>query len=621
MAYIIFLVAFLIRLIYILQLKSTIFYNNFLLDEAFYSNWAKAICSGDWIGQGIFDGLPLYPYILGVIYKIFNSNPFAPRLIAITISSFSCVMIYLLGKRLFSRRAGQIAAFIACVYGPFIFYSGALVPTSYVIFFYLLSSQCFLRIRKHPSAGRFLIFGLVVGLATLVRAGILLFVLPVLGWFIFTFEDKKKALIGALLSIVAILAVVLPVTLRNYLVSGEKVFLTSHAGINFYIGNNKDADGTFNPPEWARSNIEGLKSDVKTIAEEETGKTLTDPEVSSYYAKKALKFIRYNPGRSIKLFGKKLLLYLNKQEIYDVAHYDVRQKFIPILKLPFIPFLIVGVLGLPGFFLAFSKWRHIAPIYLFTIFYAISILLYFVNSRYRIPFATAMILFSGFFIDWVINTWFERKRKARWILASSLLAVSFLVVNLPTGIERSASGYTNLGNLYVKTKQWDKAMYAFKEASLIDYDNPKPYNDMAYAYIQQNRYDDAEKFLREALQRDINYPYAHLNLGLLFEMTKNYSFAESEYKRSIELNPNIAQAHNNLANVYEATGRRYMAIKEYKLAIGLDPYNVKTHHNLGIIYGRAGRLKESRREFEKALELDPTFKPAKIALEVFKSIE
>jgi len=104
-------------------------------------------------------------------------------------------------------------------------------------------------------------------------------------------------------------------------------------------------------------------------------------------------------------------------------------------------------------------------------------------------------------------------------------------------------------------------------------------------------------------------------------MTKNYSFAESEYKRSIELNPNIAQAHNNLANVYEATGRRYMAIKEYKLAIGLDPYNVKTHHNLGIIYGRAGRLKESRREFEKALELDPTFKPAKIALEVFKSIE
>jgi len=617
MTYLIFAVAFLIRLIYILQLKATIFYNHFLLDEAFYNGWARAMSGGKWFGDGIFDALPLYPYILGVIYKLTNNNPFAPRLAAITLSSFTCVMIYLLAKKLFHKRAGIIAGFIACFYAPFIFYSGVLVPTSYVIFFYLLSSLCFLRIRKHPKIIRFLTFGVVVGLATLVRAGILIFAPVVLIWFISTFEDKRRAIIGSVVSLLGILAILVPVTIRNYVVSGDIVFLTSHAGINFYIGNNKDADGTFNAPKGARTNIEGLKADSKTLAEKALGRSLSESEVSNYYTHKAFDFIKKNPGTFMKLFFKKALLFVNRKEIYDVADFDIRKDYIPISRFPFISFLVVGILGFAGAFIAIGRWRKIAPFYIFAITYSISILIYFVNSRYRIPLATIMIIFSGFFIWWIVERWYER----RWLKLglSGLLCVALSVlICIPTGIDTRATGYTNLGSLYIQTKQWNEAKDAFNKAIELDRDDPKPYNDMAYAYIMQDNLGEAEKYLRDALSKDIDYPYAHLNLGLLFEKTLNYTFAESEYKRSIELNPNIAQAHNNLGNIYEGTGRRKLAIKEYKKAIELDPFNAKTHHNLGIIYGRAGRLKESREQFRETLRLEPGFEPARKALEFFK---
>ncbi|NQT95024.1 MAG: tetratricopeptide repeat protein, partial [Candidatus Omnitrophica bacterium] len=525
-------------------------------------------------------------------------------------------LIYIAAKRLSNKPAGIIAGFIASLYAPFIFYSGVLVPTSYVVFFYLLSSICFVRARKRPTWGRFLLFGIIVGLATLLRAGILLFALGVLTWLIIIFEDKKKAILGAVAAVVGVLLILIPVTIRNYIASNDIVFLTSHAGVNFYIGNNENADGTFSPPKWARTNIEGLKADSKTIAEKELKKPLRSSEVSSFYVGKAVDFIRSKPSSFLKLLWRKLVLFVNKQELYDVAHYQVRSDYIPMLKFPFIPFLVVGVFGLAGAFIAIRQWRRIAPAYIFGITYTLSILFYFVNSRYRIPFATLMILFSGFFISWLITV-LKEKKLLKALSAALLCAALFFAVNTPIGINTAATGYVNLGSLYMENKQWNEAIEAFYKAAELDQTNPKPHNDISYIYLTQNRLPEAEKSLSEALSRDSDYPFAHINLGLLFEKRGNLKRAEGEYEKAIELNPNIPQSHNNLANVYEATGRRALAIEEHKRAIELDPYNTKTHYNLGVIYGRDGRLPESKKEFEEALELDPEFEPARKALNYF----
>ena len=589
-----------------------------MLDEAFYNNWALSIAGGEWLGKGLFNGLPLYPYLLGIIFKIFKHDLFIVRLVEIIIGSLGCVLLYLIVKEIFNKRVGVIAAIIAAFYAPFIFYSGILVPTVFTVFFYLASLLIFVKAIQAPSKRRFFLFGVIAGLAIMLRASMLLFLPLALAWVVIISADKKKALKNAALAIVGVLLVMTPLLVRNYIVSRDIVFLTSHAGMNLYIGNNEEADGRFKAPSWARSNIAGLQTDAKTIAQKELGRDLKDSEVSKYYASKAASFIKKNPGAFLRLLWQKLTLFINSQEIYDVACYEVYRDKIPILRFPFITFLFVGTLGIAGMLISLKNWKKVMPLYLFVITYTASILLYFVSSRYRVPFAVVMVIFTGFFISWFLDR-IKKKNFLKAGLSLLLCAAIFPMVNLSTDIDDiTATGYTNLGSLYLKANEYDNAIIAFKKAMRINPSNPKPYNDAGYACMMNQDYKRAKSYIFDALSRDPDYAFAYINLGLLNAREGNLNAAEKEYKIAIELNPNIPQAHNNLAGLYEISKRRPLAIIEYKKAIELDPENAKTHYNLGIIYGRSEKLDLAKKELMESFRLDPDSAPTRKALEYFK---
>lgn len=613
MAYLVFICAFLIRLAYIIQIKSTIFYNNFMLDEAFYNQWALSIAGGDWLGDGVFNALPLYPYILAVIYKIFGCNLFIGRFAEITIGSLSCIVLYLLGKELFGKRAGIIAALIGAFYAPFIFYSGIFAPTVFVIFLYLTALLLLYKAIKTERGISFFIFGLIAGLAGITRAGMLLFIPAVLLWLIITSKAKRKALVNAFAATAGVLLIISPVVLRNYIIS-DTVSLTSHTGINLYIGNNEEADGRFKPPKWARSNISGLYTDAKTIAEREQGRSLRDSEISGYYTSRAVGFIKQRPYDFLRLLWRKFMLFINKQELYDIADYSAYREKVPLLKFPFLGFVLIGPIGIAGMIIAAGDWKRLMPMYLFTALYTISILLFFVNSRYRIPFAAVLMLFCGFFISWLIAKIRERSLfKAAAGLA--LCAVIFPAVNIPLDIAAEATGYNNLGNLYLKAGDYDNAIAAFKEAIEFNPNIPKPYNDAGYAYMMAGDLKKAREYISLSLSANREYPFAHINMGILYTKEGNFRSAAKEYKTAIALNPNIPQAHNNLAGLYERSGERKLAIQEYRKAIELEPEDATAHYNLGVVYGRSGMLKEAKAEFLESLRIEPDSAASRKALE------
>ncbi|MFC1806832.1 tetratricopeptide repeat protein [Candidatus Omnitrophota bacterium] len=611
------ILSFAVRLVYIIQLKSTIFYSNFLLDESFYNLWARKIASGEGMGNSAFEALPLFPYLLGFLYKVFGYNLLIPRLFSIILASLSCLLIYLVTKKLFGNIAGICAGVIAALYGPLIFYSGLLAPSSVAIFLYCLVILCILLIIEKETFIRFFTLGLLLGLASLSRAGILLFIPAIFFWFLLKAKERKGTALRVLIGFLGLICIILPVTIRNLVVSGDLVFLTSHSGINFFIGNNEKADGTYKAPEWSRTNIEGMKRDAKTIAERDLNRTLSEGEVSRYYFHKAIDFMKKNPAKFLKLLILKLRLTFNSQELYDAAYYPVYADFIRLLKLPFFSFFLIGPLGILGILLSARRWRELMPLYIFIASYTLSIVIYFVNSRYRLPLAMMLMIFSGYTISWIIQ-----KVKSRDVghltKAMCALLVLGVIVNYPTGIEVVSSGYVNLGTILMDNSRWDEAIAALNRAIELDSSDPKPYNDIGYIYIAQNRLSQGQVMLRKSLSIDPNYPYAYINLGLVFERKGDLGRAESEYKKAIALNPNIAMAHNNLGNIFSKKKIHSLAIKEYRLAIELDPLNAKTHYNLGVIYGREGRLRESKEELETTLDLDREFEPARDLLRYFK---
>ena len=151
-----------------------------------------------------------------------------------------------------------------------------------------------------PGLGVALLAGVAFGLAALVREmGLLLggtLAVVVGGW---AWRVGRRARAAAL-AVTVLLGTVLPIlpwTVRNYLVLGQIVPISTNGPINLYIGNNPEATGLYRwrlPPEgqavWNRPD-QGRSNELFT---------------SALAGREALTYIRANPGRTLALVPHKL---------------------------------------------------------------------------------------------------------------------------------------------------------------------------------------------------------------------------------------------------------------------------------------------------------------------------
>jgi 4-amino-4-deoxy-L-arabinose transferase-like glycosyltransferase len=60
----------------------------------FYDEWAKQILHGQWTDHRAFYGLPLYPYALALLYRLFGYSHFVPELIQAFLDAGTSLLIY-----------------------------------------------------------------------------------------------------------------------------------------------------------------------------------------------------------------------------------------------------------------------------------------------------------------------------------------------------------------------------------------------------------------------------------------------------------------------------------------------------------------------------------------------
>lgn len=378
------IIPLLFRAIYFFQIKANPFFIPLeqSLDPYIYDRWASEIAGGDWLGHGAFAGMPFYAYFLGLIYKVIGHKVAAAIIVQMLIGTASIVLLYKIGKKVFNKNVGVIAAAIATFYSMFMFYEGFLVSVSLEVFLFLFLIFLLLRIAERPSFIGWVFIGVVLSCAILTRASVLLFLGFLVFWIIFSLKGKFLNKIVYIAGLLGAVAVILgAVTVRNYIVSKDLIFITSHSGINFYIGNNPDADGTFMPPRYMVSRAEGLFYDAKLIAEKEEGKSLKPSHVSKFWYDRAFDFIRKEPLRYAGLVLRKKLLFSNGDEIYDVMNYDFFKRYSSLLRFPWVNFRVVFPLALLGIALSLKQGRKLLLLYFIIISHSLSIILFFVNSR------------------------------------------------------------------------------------------------------------------------------------------------------------------------------------------------------------------------------------------------
>ncbi|MFC2161143.1 ArnT family glycosyltransferase, partial [Acidobacteriota bacterium] len=221
-------------------------------DPKAYDSIAKGLIQGEGYHEELKRAFrpPGYPYFLAALYSLFGDHPLPVTLVQSILAVFTCLLLFLLGKRLASERTGLWTAGFFAVYPQFIRYPGNLYVETLFIFLFIFGMVVLFDLIKNPSNLKSITAGILFGLSALVREVTLLMILPILLWAILMMKglsDKKQ--MGKKLSVFILFfaLTISPWAIRNFFLFHSFVPISTNGGFNFYMGNNPIATGGYNP--------------------------------------------------------------------------------------------------------------------------------------------------------------------------------------------------------------------------------------------------------------------------------------------------------------------------------------------------------------------------------------
>jgi Flp pilus assembly protein TadD len=555
------------------------------MDPGYHVEWARAVASGRAFYEGPFFRAPLYPWFLAGLMAVFGQeNLLAPRIVQAALGSLSCVLVYGIGARALNRRAGLLGSLFAATYWVSLYFEGELLLESISTPLNLLGLWTLLGLLERPTRARAFWSGACFGLAAVARPNILM-VLPALALLIALQRAvaRRAALLRAAFFALGCAVPIAPITLYNLIVGRDLVLISTQGGVNLWIGNNPHSDGSSAIVPFTRPSWQGGFDDSIAQAERAEGRSLKPSEVSHHYSRKALEFARSQPLDWLRLTLFKLRLFLtdyelgNNQEIVFFA-----RRFGPITRYLPLSFAFVASMGLVGIALSRPVDGKRAALLLFLGLYSLSVVLFFVNGRFRWPIVPVLMPFAAQTTLAIIGA--IRERRFAWLArvvpaAAALFLASRLGV--PSSVDRSQSaGFHFLG-----------------VAALRD-------GDSALAL----------EHLREAVARRPDAAISWRELGRAQRSLGLDADAEASYLRALALNPADFTPLSLLVDLFLAQGRVQEASSLASDLLQRAPHAAVAHYDHGRCLFQSGRTDEALQAFEHALEIQPDYFYANLAL-------
>jgi 4-amino-4-deoxy-L-arabinose transferase-like glycosyltransferase len=523
-----FLAALLVRQIYLAQVaRSPLFFSPVGNALGFVEDAVSLLESG-WLAGQIYFYNPLYQYFLSVLFAIFGSDLYLVRLVQVIMGASLCVLIGWVGTRLFSLSSGSLAGIMALLYGPFLFFEAQLLPATLSLLLSFLSITLIVAWQTHRQSA-LLSFGsgLCLGLASLGRPNLLLCALVVLVWIL----PRTRKWTGSGMYVLGVLLAVLPVTCRNYVVGKDVTLISSQGGINFFIGNNRYATGTFMIPkeEGVYTDTRGLYEKLtKEVAEKEAGRPLKLSEVSRHWWAKGWAYLFQSRKEALALWWKKLSILCNWYEYPTHHNYYFFKRYTFLSTVPFLSFLVVFPLGFAGMVLSHLNKKGSTLLTSFALVYGLTNIVFFVSSRYRIIIVPFMILYAAYFLVEAFHG--VRLRKwARTCAAASLLAVGILLNHLPTGTPRNdfAFDLSHLAANAFQRGEFSRSLELYLQALPFSPSDSSLLNNIGLIYLLRGESSQAIPYFAEAVAREPRNVKARENLHVALTRSKHVKGGET----------------------------------------------------------------------------------------------
>ena len=581
------------RLYYLHEIRASPLFTAPVVDARTYTEDARYFSDVSFAGRPApFWQPPLYPVLLGVLFTLAGDDLYLPRLIQAVLGALVCVLISLLGYRVFGAGVGLGAGFAAALYGPLIYFGGELLPTLLAC---CLNVLVLLLVVGAGGWQRALAAGVLLGLSALAVANVLLCAPVLLGYL----YGRQRRLRSPALLLLGCALVIAPVAYRNWAVGGDRVLISHNAGINFYIGNNAASEQT--------TCIRPGRAWAELVEMPERRAGLEQPSAKSrYFFAQSWQYITAEPLDFLGLLAYKGYLFLRGDEIprnrdlYFARNDSALLSILLWKKGLAFPFGLVAPLALVGLF---GVVRSSSPegrlLALFVACYALSVVLFFVTGRYRLPAVPVLLLFAacGVRVLW------HRPRPGLAAFAALLV-----LCNVATGAMDPAGNaheHYYLGYAYEERDMPAHAARHYRRAMVRDPSFAEPLLALAALHGEAERYDEAMDLYRQYLKAQPHDADVRFLLGHTALLARHYDEAAVAYSEVAAVRPNWAAAHGGLGYALLMTDQPQRAAQCYRRTLELNPDSTVVRYQLARLYAEQGQHRSAIGEFEQLVQREP----------------
>ncbi len=594
--------AFVVRMFYLIQASDTpLRYNEIGVDSPFYLQSAMSLLKNGLSSQNVAYESTQYPLFLAFSLFFFGLQTFTVKLIQVLLDVVTVLGIYNICGLLSMKMPARILATAGyALYGLAIFYTGLVLDTTLLTFFFTMAVWAFLAARKNGRSATYFLAGVLFG-ATLLFKPHTLFCLFFVLLSLFFLREKTarwKAKRG-LLFFCGVLIALSPASIRNHASNGSwSPFPPAIFGIHFYMSYSPDARGFY-------PRVEGLSNmPIATVkesilkAERETNKSMTPAESSSYWTQKGLKFIQSDPRKFLGLVAAKVGYFWNQKEIANNVDYYFLKEYVPIFRFPFLGFGALAPFALAGILFCVFRRTEAKIVAVMLLLYMTVVVGLTFGDRYRLPCIPLIAVLAAYGLQEgmaLVQSGSFFKKSVFGVFFFAVLLLVFHKITFSAGTpagelppDYRANSHYNLGAVYAQHNEKENAFKEYQKALEIFPGDVDARNGVATLLLEAGNNTEAYNEYQRSLRYNASYPATHNLLGLFFQKIGQKETALLAFQEAIRLNPSYGEAYNNMGLLLLHEGQFKDAAVCFKTALSSLPDAADIQRNLDEASEKAG---------------------------------
>lgn len=167
--------------------------------------------------------------------------------------------------------------------------------------------------------------------------------------------------------------------------------------------------------------------------------------------------------------------------------------------------------------------------------------------------------------------------------------------------------HLDLGTVYYRTNQLDKAFFHTQKALEYDSTNYKYLATMANLCGSAGKDEEAIKYYKMALNIEPNVPLIYYNIGVVYRENKEYVNALEYFTKATQMDSMDYRYISGIGEVYMEMNKAEAALPYFIKSIKLNSKSGISHWDIGRAFFALNNLEEAKRSFETAILLDPAY--------------